>query len=61
MAAKFKMAAKTKFAYVAKILSLTSGFLANSIMRFYRFWSEKKYLEAPKSKMAAHFQLTAKN
>jgi hypothetical protein len=42
MAAKFKMATKIKFSYVAKRLSFALGLLANSIMRFYRFWAGKK-------------------
>jgi hypothetical protein len=44
MAAIFKMATKTKFAYVAKAkrISFTLRLLPNSIMHFYRFWAEKK-------------------
>jgi hypothetical protein len=44
MAAKFKMATKNKFAYVAKKTLFRLKTLKKKL---------KKYLEAPKSKMAA--------
>jgi hypothetical protein len=49
----------SRVAYVAK-KALALGLLANSIMRSYRFWAEKKYSEAPKLKMAAQFKIAYK-
>jgi hypothetical protein len=59
----FKMVTKTKFAHVAKKTLVALGLLTNSIMFFNRFWAGKKYkkyLEAPKLKMATQFKMLAK-
>jgi hypothetical protein len=60
MAAKFKMATKTKFASVAKKTLVRLKTFSQFNYAFYRFWAEKKnkkYSEAPKSKMATQFKM----
>jgi hypothetical protein len=54
---------KLNFRMYQRRLSFLLRLLANLIMHFYRFWAGKKYkkyLEAPKLKMAAQLKMVAK-
>jgi hypothetical protein len=48
------------YSRVSFVIPFALGHLANSVMRFYRFWAGKKKLEAPEIKMAAKFKMAAK-
>jgi hypothetical protein len=62
MAAKFKMATKTKFAYVAKKVSSPWDFwpLRLFVLQVFGWKKIKKILGSFKIKMAAQFKMAAK-